>query len=640
MATTPTSLPIPSEDPRDLKFNAGKIDDFVTSDSHYYTDRFGVQRFTIAGIAYTAFEAISQFGYITIDSFEDGATLTLPNQTLRYKDTGEYYRWDGAFPPGGKVVPPGSTPASTGGVGVGSWVSVGDATLRHDLSKSTGATTVGANLDGSPTTVQGAITSIDSRLDSIQAKDTGSITDVNSFLTVGNFSRLVQAESVQNYINGTSIPKNSALPYDHFGLTFKNRRGKIVTLFRRGPTHVNSRGVIMKSVINGSGQWSNPLEVTEMSDPVLDARVAAGGMMPNGSIVIAVNYMNPTTSVFDDVKFFKSKDDGETWSLIQTIDVDQASGYSYNIPFGQAAILGDYIVIPRYKRIASNFSVGYYRSQDGGDTWSEFDVYSDVTGTNDFNESAIVGIGRLGFMVSRIGSGISGKFRLFRSTDGGTTWSDLGDSNLTGGDSAYNVAPSLNVLRNESGTPYLVLQYVNRTDQVMYYRTSLVSSILSGVYTFSEKQRITGGLANSSGYQSGFFEGRRYLGVVYSETAAQTSAGGISVEYSIQNPADYDSGFFSVSALTTYNKSLGFSQKPTTAKLFFSPDATGANLYEVDALNNISSGVIYGIGALIQLSATAVVIRTASRVYGSTLFGESGTGSEYTSGFYRVMVWL
>lgn len=128
MATTPTNKPIPSEDPRDLKFNAGKIDEVMTSDAHYYTDRFGVQRWTIAGFQYTALEAIRAYGYITMDSFEDGATLTLPNQVLRYESTGEYYRWDGAFP---KVVAPGSTPATTGGVGTGAWLSVGDATARQ-----------------------------------------------------------------------------------------------------------------------------------------------------------------------------------------------------------------------------------------------------------------------------------------------------------------------------------------------------------------------------------------------------------------------------------------------------------------------------------------------------------------------------
>lgn len=130
MATTPTNKPIPSEDPRDLKFNAGKIDDVVTSYAHYYTDRFGVRRWTIAGFQYTAEEAIRNYGYITMDSFEDGATLTLPNQILRYEATGEYYRFDGDLP---KTVPAGSTPETSGGIGLGKWVSVGDASLRSDI---------------------------------------------------------------------------------------------------------------------------------------------------------------------------------------------------------------------------------------------------------------------------------------------------------------------------------------------------------------------------------------------------------------------------------------------------------------------------------------------------------------------------
>lgn len=135
MATVPTNNPIPSEDPRDLKFNAGKIDEVVSGDNHYYTDRFGKRRWTIAGFQYTAEEAIRNYGYITIDSFEDGATLTLPNQVLRYESTGEYYRWDGDFP---KTVAASSTPATTGGVGIGAWVSVGDASLRTQLASITG----------------------------------------------------------------------------------------------------------------------------------------------------------------------------------------------------------------------------------------------------------------------------------------------------------------------------------------------------------------------------------------------------------------------------------------------------------------------------------------------------------------------
>lgn len=140
MATQPTQNDVPSESPRDLKFNAGKIDEFVTSLVNTYVDRFGHEHYTIEGLRWMAQQAISQYGYVTLDSFEDGNTLTLPNQVLRLEATGEYYRWDGPLP---KTVAPGSTPASSGGIGAGAWLSVGDAVLRTDLSSSEGYSFIG-----------------------------------------------------------------------------------------------------------------------------------------------------------------------------------------------------------------------------------------------------------------------------------------------------------------------------------------------------------------------------------------------------------------------------------------------------------------------------------------------------------------
>ncbi|EPH2676678.1 glycosyl hydrolase family 28-related protein [Enterobacter cloacae] len=155
MATQPTNLPVPSESPRDLKFNAGKIDEFVTSLVNTYVDRFGNEHYTIEGLRWLAQQAIAQYGWILIDSFQDGADITLPNQALRDEDTGEYYRWDGALP---KHVDAGSTPSSSGGVGVGAWVGIGDASLRAMLATSAGAGMIGAlDSDGNATTVQNAI---------------------------------------------------------------------------------------------------------------------------------------------------------------------------------------------------------------------------------------------------------------------------------------------------------------------------------------------------------------------------------------------------------------------------------------------------------------------------------------------------
>lgn len=153
----PTQNPVPSADIKDLFFNSGLLDIWATSLERKYIDRFGNCHLTAAGMEWLFKELVEKFkvdmntaivaaGYITIDSFQQGAQLpnneiTLRNHILRDETTGEYYHWDGDLP---KQVPAGSTPQSTGGIGKGAWVSVGDASLRSDLKKPTGASSIGS----------------------------------------------------------------------------------------------------------------------------------------------------------------------------------------------------------------------------------------------------------------------------------------------------------------------------------------------------------------------------------------------------------------------------------------------------------------------------------------------------------------
>lgn len=143
MTTQPTNNHVPSESPRDLKFNAGKIDEFVTSFVNTYADRFGNEHYTIEGLRWLAQQAIAQYGWIPVGTFQAGATLTLPNQILKDATDGEYYRWDGSLLPDGKLVPSGSTPAATGGIGEGAWLAIGDSALRTMLASSSGAGAIG-----------------------------------------------------------------------------------------------------------------------------------------------------------------------------------------------------------------------------------------------------------------------------------------------------------------------------------------------------------------------------------------------------------------------------------------------------------------------------------------------------------------
>ena len=228
MATQPTNLPVPSESYRDLKYNAGKIDEFVTSPAHTYTDRFGNQHWTIAGINYTASTAISNFGYITLDSFEDGNNLTLPNQVLRYEATGEYYRWDGELP---KSVAPGSTPETSGGIGPGAWLSVGDASLRTDLASGEKASLVGY---GSST--------VKDALDSVVNK------------RVLYFSRFGTLQSLQSYITSNNL-KNVEIIFDqvvNFG-PGSGGLGTIVTLSNMDWLEI--RGLVIRDTLLYSGAF-------------------------------------------------------------------------------------------------------------------------------------------------------------------------------------------------------------------------------------------------------------------------------------------------------------------------------------------------------------------------------------------------
>lgn len=135
MATTPTQLPVPSEKHQDLKFNAGKIDEFVTSMGGTYTDRFGNKHYTIEGINYLSQQVMNAFGYITLSgvSFTTGATVSTPNKVLFNTTDNSYYKWTGSFASGPKVVSENSTPESSGGVGPSKWLNVGDTVLRADL---------------------------------------------------------------------------------------------------------------------------------------------------------------------------------------------------------------------------------------------------------------------------------------------------------------------------------------------------------------------------------------------------------------------------------------------------------------------------------------------------------------------------
>lgn len=136
MTTYNTGNPIGSYDPRDLYDNAQNYDFALNSLTQaIWLDRFGVGRRSWYGLEVMVADAAASYGIVTLSgvSFTTGATVNL-NEALLNTANNTYYKWTGSFPAGGKIVPPSSSPESSGGIGPGKWLSVGDTVLRNDLA--------------------------------------------------------------------------------------------------------------------------------------------------------------------------------------------------------------------------------------------------------------------------------------------------------------------------------------------------------------------------------------------------------------------------------------------------------------------------------------------------------------------------
>lgn len=326
MATQPTNLPVPSESPRDLKFNAGRFDQFVTSDSHTYVDRFGDNHRTIAGINYDASQAMLKYGYITKKSFELGATLDTPNTVLQWESNGEYYRWDGEWS-APKVVPAGSTPESTGGIGEGKWVGVGDASFRHDLQQPDGGTYINV---GSRT--------LDETLDIRTSDPRWNLNDVNNTRAQNstNLIALIEEARASGRIN---VIVDSVFTVDDQTVPIRNKTevffikdgGEINGLYRRlaipagAPSNVR---VENGSVPAGLTQFyrADAPKVVIMGDSISTEGPNALSKSDSMASVIAkaITRQNPTTVI----SFINRAIGGQTWLNANTVPTGFPAWYT------------------------------------------------------------------------------------------------------------------------------------------------------------------------------------------------------------------------------------------------------------------------------------------------------------------------
>lgn len=133
--------PISVQQLKDASLDVKSLEEVVNGDENVVvTTRLGE---TYPSVKSVIDNLISQSGFIIIDSFELGATLTQRNQALRHTADGKLYRWAGDLP---KTVAASSTPENSGGFGSNAWVEVSDASLAQKLAGLGGASTIGSGV--------------------------------------------------------------------------------------------------------------------------------------------------------------------------------------------------------------------------------------------------------------------------------------------------------------------------------------------------------------------------------------------------------------------------------------------------------------------------------------------------------------
>lgn len=162
------------------------------------------------------------------NTFLDGASLASRTDFIWDEESKSWYYWSGDLP---KDVPAASNPDTTGGIGVGAWSAVSDASLRTDLASGEKASLVGY---GSST--------VKDALDSVVNK------------RVLYFSRFGTLQSLQSYITSNNL-KNVEIIFDqvvNFG-PGSGGLGTIVTLSNMDWLEI--RGLVIRDTLLYSGAF-------------------------------------------------------------------------------------------------------------------------------------------------------------------------------------------------------------------------------------------------------------------------------------------------------------------------------------------------------------------------------------------------
>jgi hypothetical protein len=252
--------------------------------------------------------------------------------------------------------------------------------------------------------------------------------------------------------------------------------GRILLAYRRGASHVDATGRIMKQIGSADGStWSAPEVLVDQ--PGIDDRDPSLHTLAGGDVVLSYfQYMAQAladgTLTLHHIFFSRSTDSGQTFSAPVQVDPGpmSAPGASLDtkkhwVDGGQALIVqacsspivesGSQLIIPAYGGNALNVDdlagalrsrISLFVSADQGKSWKESPINPQLSTQTWLQEPSLLIVGKrqlLHVRTSKVASpGGAGYLAQAISEDAGATWSDFADLSFIGH------APDLYRLRN------------------------------------------------------------------------------------------------------------------------------------------------------------------------------------------------
>ena len=335
--------------------------------------------------------ANSVSGTLTLN-FSDGGTVESKRQQVLYINGNEVksYIWTGSLP---KTFPVGSTPETSGGVGLGAWAIVGDDSLRSDLAA-----------EGGVSLVNGAVKSEYFELYKKQSfeKNRFNFTFGNRYSRSFNNNLRLQLQTyVENVFN--FAPKAVSLPGGRVVCIYTVKDGANIDPGQDGtPMHIDylisdDNGVnwTTGTVVNKGPGYATSETVLFLNN--LDGYLycfftSMKGITGWGH---AQQGTNPDTT--STIEYVVSKDDGNTWSTPVDITpfVKPSGSYFSSIAPTQVGYINGKPAIPYYylTKRSTGIVEGYITIDDSGNYAYGEDVRKDTDNDTLGNAGGEIGFG-------------------------------------------------------------------------------------------------------------------------------------------------------------------------------------------------------------------------------------------------------